>query len=229
MKKILLTIACVLCAFTVSAQRAHSSSTSFFSTEKADRGITFGIRAGLNLSNMKISNGEDSSSPDSKAGFNVGISMDIPMLQSLYLQTGLYYTTKGAKYEESEDDYYKYKETLNPSYLEIPIMASYRYDFNDAAQLQVNFGPYFAYGLAGKYKETYTGYDETEEEKEDLFGKDKYLNRFDAGLGIGAGFTYNKFFIGLNYQFGLANIAQDAEDDYSIKNKNFSISIGYNF
>lgn len=228
MKKILLTIACVLCAFTASAQRAHSSSTSFFSTEKADRGITFGIRAGLNLSNIKISNGEDDLSPDSKAGFNVGVSMDIPMLQSLYLQTGLYYTTKGAKFEESEDDY-KYEQTLNPSYLEIPIMASYRYDFSDAAQLQVNFGPYFAYGLAGKYKETYTEDGKKDEEKEDLFGKDKLLDRFDAGLGIGAGFTYSKFFIGLNYQFGLANLAQDAKNGYSVKNKNFSISVGYNF
>ncbi len=37
-------------ALTASAQRASSSSSSFFSTEKSDQGVTFGIRAGLNLS-----------------------------------------------------------------------------------------------------------------------------------------------------------------------------------
>ena len=37
-------------------------------------------------------------------------------------------------------------------YLEIPVLASYRYNFSDAAQLQINVGPYFAYGVGGKIK-----------------------------------------------------------------------------
>lgn len=228
MKKILFILVCAACAFSASAQRASSSSTTFFSTEKADRSVTFGVRVGMNSSNMNFSGEDDSESADNKIGFNAGVSVDIPMLQSLYLQTGLYYTTKGYKIEENDGDY-KYTTKATPSYLEIPVMASYRYDFSDNAQLQVNFGPYFAYGIGGKekYERSYKG--EKKEEKEDLFGKDNEFKRFDAGLGIGAGFTYSKFFFGLNYQFGLANIAQDAEDGYSVKNRNLSISIGYNF
>ena len=228
MKKILFILVCAACAFNASAQRASSSSTTFFSTEKAEQSVTFGIRVGMNSSNMQFSGEDDSDSPDNKIGFNAGVSVDIPMLQSLYLQTGLYYTTKGYKVEENDGDE-KYTTKATPSYLEIPVMASYRYDFSDNAQLQVNFGPYFAYGIGGKYKEEWSYKGEKEEEKEDLFGKDKYLTRFDAGLGIGAGFTYSKFFFGLNYQFGLSNILQDAKDGYSVKNKNLSISIGYNF
>lgn len=228
MKKILFVLVCAACAFSVSAQRASSSSTSFFSTEKADQSVAFGIRVDMNSSNMKFSEDNSSYSPDNQIGFNAGVSIDIPMLQSLYLQTGLYYTTKGFKIEENDGDE-KYSTKATPSYLEIPVMASYRYDFSDNAQLQINFGPYFAYGIGGKYKEEWSYKGEKEEEKEDLFGKDKYFNRFDAGLGIGAGFTYSKIFIGLNYQFGLSNIAQNTEDGYSVKNKNLSISIGYNF
>lgn len=228
MKKILFVLVCAACAFSASAQRASSSSTSFFSTEKADQSVAFGIRVGMNSSNMKFSEDNSSYSPDNQIGFNAGVSIDIPMLQSLYLQTGLYYTTKGFKIEENDGDE-KYSTKATPSYLEIPVMASYRYDFSDNAQLQINFGPYFAYGIGGKYKEEWSYKGEKEEEKEDLFGKDKYFNRFDAGLGIGAGFTYSKIFIGLNYQFGLSNIAQNTEDGYSVKNKNLSISIGYNF
>lgn len=224
MKKILVAIACMACVFSVSAQQEKS--TSIFSTEKANQGITWGIRGGFNLSNMKFSG--DNESADSKAGFNVGVNIDFPLLQSLYLQTGLYYTTKGYKYNEEEEDY-KTEYKCTPQYLEIPVMASYRYNFNKATQLQINFGPYFAYGIAGKEKDTNEYEGEKEEDKFDVFGKDGVFNRFDAGLGIGGGITIKKFFIGLNYQFGLANIAKDAEGDYSVKNKNFSISVGYNF
>ena len=226
MKKILVAIACMACVFSASAQQESSSYNSFFSTEKPEKGITWGIRAGFNLSNMSFS--EEDESADSKAGFNVGIGVDFPLLQSLYLQSGLYYTTKGFKTSE-EDGGDKLEVKCTPQYLEIPVMASYRYNFGATTQLQVNFGPYFAYGIGGKGKMTYEYEGEKEEEKEDLFGKDGFLNRFDAGLGIGAGLTLSKFYIGLNYQFGLANIAKDAEDGYSVKNKNFSISVGYNF
>lgn len=229
MKKLFVTaIISMACVFGASAQRASSSSTSFFSTEKADQGITWGIRGGLNLSNMKISDGSSSESADSKPGFNIGVSVDIPLLQSLYLQSGLYYTTKGYKHSE-EYDREKDEVKVISQYLELPVMASYRYNFNETAQLQVNFGPYFAYGIGGKAKESYEYNGDKDEDKYDLFGKEGILNRFDAGLGIGAGITLSKFFIGINYQFGLANIAKDAPNDYSIKNKNFSINIGYNF
>lgn len=44
MKKLFLVVVCAISALTVSAQRASSSSSSFFSTEKVDDGIQFGIR-----------------------------------------------------------------------------------------------------------------------------------------------------------------------------------------
>ena len=52
MKKLFLVAVCALGVLTASAQRASSTSTSFFSTEKADQGVRFGIRAGLNLATM---------------------------------------------------------------------------------------------------------------------------------------------------------------------------------
>lgn len=52
MKKIIIVAVCAFCALTASAQRASSSSSSFFSTEKAEGGVQFGIRAGLNMAGM---------------------------------------------------------------------------------------------------------------------------------------------------------------------------------
>lgn len=229
MKKILLVAALAVCSLTVSAQRASSSSSSFFSTEKADGGVKFGIRAGLNLSNMSMSEDNVSVSLDSRASFHVGVIADIPLMQSLYVQTGLFLQDKGFKLEEDGETL-----TGKPMYLEIPVLASYRYNFSDAAQLQINVGPYFAYGLGGKAKYEHNGMSSDEDffgsyDDDDTFG----CKRFDCGLQFGAGMTFaSHYYIGFAYQLGLTNIADlpsSYEGDYSVKNRNWMISLGYTF
>ena len=217
MKKFLLVLACAICTLTASAQYASDASSSFFSGHRSDAPVTFGIRGGVNLAKQIASSDEGYSfSAKNNVGFNVGVSVDIPMLESLYLQSGLYYTVKGYKLEEED-----YTEKATPSYLQIPILASYRYNFSDFTQLQINFGPYLAYGIGGKYKWD----DEDEDEK---FFDDDYNKRFDAGLTIGAGMTFGHIFVGLNYDLGMTNILKDS-DDGSLKNRSLSINLGYNF
>ena len=205
MKKTILTLVCAIAALSVSAQRASSSSSSFFSTEKSDEKVTFGVRGGVNFSNLSI----EGEGWDSHTGFHAGVNVDIPLLQSLYLSTGLYYTVKGFS-----DDRVEKKASAN--YLEIPVLASYRYNFSDNAQLQVNVGPYFAYGIGGKQK--YMEYEWDYFDDED--------NKFDVGLQIGAGVTFAKhIYLGLAYEFGFINVVPD----YKTKNSNFMISLGYQF
>lgn len=223
MKKFFIVIACAVLSLSASAQRASSSSSSFFSTEKVDGGVKFGIRAGVNFANATFKEDDFSYSPDSRTAFHVGVIADIPLMQSLYVQTGLFFQEKGWKIEESGDEY-AYKETYKPMYLQIPILASYRYNFSDALQLQVNAGPYFAYGIGGKVK-----WEEDEESGEgDFFGDDSDFKRFDCGLQIGAGLTFAKhYYLGVAYEFGFSNIVDDS--DMKVKNKNLMISVGYNF
>lgn len=223
MKKVLLVAACAFCALTVSAQRASSSSSTFFSTEKVESGVQFGIRAGLNSSNMSYSEDGYSLSPKSRTSFHVGFIADIPVVESFYVQTGLYFQNKGWKIEEEY-----YEDTAKPMYLEIPVLASYRYNFSDVAQLQINFGPYFAYGIGGKIKYESDEYDE--EDEYDFFGSDDDgYERFDMGLQVGAGILLGQhYYLGFAYEFGLINIA-DWDEDSSWKNRNWMISLGYNF
>ncbi len=54
------------------------------------------------------------------------------------------------------------------------------------------------------------------------------VKRFDMGLGVGAGYTLKRWFLGIDYQFGLMDI-NDMGGDGTIKNNNFSVTIGYNF
>lgn len=228
MKKLLLVAVCALSTMAVSAQRASTSEYSFFSTEKAETGVQFGIRAGLNFSNISQKYEGDNvlSTFDSRTSFHVGVIADIPLMESLYIQTGLYLQNKGSKNESDGE-----KQTVSPMYLEVPVLASYRYNFSDAAQLQVNFGPYLAYGIGGKWKEEYQHGDYTEEY--DFFGDGEDnagFSRFDCGLQVGAGITLAKhYYIGVAYEFGLTNISPDDEDGMKTKNKNLMVSVGYTF
>ncbi len=233
MKKTILTLVCAIAALSASAQRASSSSSSFFSTEKADNPVTFSIRGGVNFSNLSV----EGDGLDSRTGFHGGVNVDIPLLQSLYLSTGLYYTAKGYSINVDDDGASKniytaeYKAAGN--YLELPVLASYRYDFSDNAQLQVNVGPYLAYGIGGKIKikETDGVYSSGQlitkeiEEEVDYFDDDTN-NKFDGGLQIGAGMTFAKhIYMGVAYEFGFVNVI----DDVKSKNSNFMVSLGYQF
>lgn len=219
MKKYFMIIACAFVALSASAQRASSSSSSFFSTEKSDAPITFGITAGVNFANMSFSADGGSYSPDSRTAFNVGLTVDFPILESLYIKSGLLYSSKGYKIEDDDETY-----TASPAYLEIPILASYRYNFSDAAQLQFNVGPYVAYGIGGKYKYESDYYDE--ERETDFFDDD--TNKFDLGLQFGLGLTISQHFnIGVSYQLGLTNVFD--EDGIDVKNRNLMINLGYTF
>ncbi len=226
MKKLLLAVACIFSTITAFAQNASGASTSFFSTEKADHGVRFELRAGLNFSTWTNDGDND---VDSRTAFHVGAIADIPLMKSLYIQTGLYVHSKGAKYTVSVLNE-SYKESASPIYLQIPVLASYRYNFSEATQLQVNFGPYFAYGIGGKYKAKYSDGSDLYEAEVDLFGDDGLIKRFDCGLQVGAGITFAKHYnLGFAYEFGLTDIANDDVSVFSVKNSNWMLSLGYMF
>lgn len=238
MKKLFLAAIAAVCAMSVSAQRASDSSEfSFWDNEQAEQKIVIGPRVGVNFSTLSFTNVEVDGDK-SKVGFNVGVAVEFPIVRSFYINSGLFYTTKGIKFEDSGYDWSE-KETWNAGYLELPIYASYRLNFAEASQLQINFGPYFAYGVNGKVK--YEENDEGDKYKYDydLFGvadensdeEKGGIKRFDCGLGVGLGYTWNRIYLGLNYQFGLTNVL-DKEyygPNAKAKNSNFSISVGYNF
>ncbi len=232
MKKLLTLATVAMFSVVASAQRATSSNTSLSGESKdVDMSVHFGIRAGLNVSNMRWTDGDYSDIADAKAGFHVGVIADVPLVKNyFYITPGLYFTQKGAENSESVD-IYKWEEKLNPLYLEIPILFSGRYTFGKA-QLQVNFGSYFAVGIAGKDKETITFYGVKETDKENIFkdgDNSENLKRFDAGLSMGAGVTLAKhYYVGLQYEMGLFSL-YPSDRDGKVKNHNLMLSVGYNF
>lgn len=188
----------------------------------AQQPISVGVKGGLNVSNQKYKSGDLSYSPDSKIGFNVGLTLDLNLPSNLALMSGLELTTKGSKIKEEGEI------TMNAMYLQLPVHLGYKIEVAPGTKVHFDAGPYLAYGLGGKTKLKVESF----EEEEDTFGKDAF-KRFDFGLGIGAGITFmDKIQVRLGYDHGLVNVANsDNSEDIELKvnNKNFYVSLGYLF
>ena len=198
------------------------------------KGITWSVRTGLNVSNIT-----DLDDYKAKAGFHLGVLADIPVpmaVDGFSVQSGLFYTMRGAKYKESEDGY-KVTDKIASHYFQIPVYWSYKYDFGSVA-VSAFTGPYIAVGLGGKFKwkeegEDYDGEWVKDSDNENLFGKDKddswNWKRFDFGWSLGAGVTFDRIYVGLQYDFGFINMERENGAGYHPKNRNFSLSVGYSF
>ncbi len=176
-----------------------------------DNGISFGIRAGINFQNLtgKYNNG-DKFSNKLIPGINIGGNAEIPVATDFYLQPGLLFTTKGAKWKDSN-----VKTTL--SYIEVPVNFLYKPSLAEG-KLLLGFGPYAAFGVGANNIE---------------FGSNpSQIKRFDAGANLLAGYELSsRLSFQLNAGLGLVNLANRAPGDTksSIKNTGFGISAGCRF
>ena len=175
---------------------------------------TFGVRGGLNMTNMLSKS--DAHTADLKAivGFHIGGTAEFEITDMFSFETGLFLMTMGYKYEVLSVDY-----KTNLLYLNIPITAKARYEL-DNFSLYGLFGPYIGLGLSGKNNSV---------DIEWGSGDSDDLKRFDFGWTIGAGVEYEAFMAGLSYNLGLANIMAQTEGGYKAKNRAFLISVGYRF
>ncbi len=187
---------------------------------------TFGVKAGLNMSNTsKIYDDDDSKM---LMGFHVGATAEIEVADAFSVETGLILSTKGEKndYENAAGKDVTVKTV--PMYLEIPINGKYGIDLG-GKKLYFAAGPYLAFGIGGKYKS------DGESEKID-WGNDEEkddMKRLDFGLNIGAGVEFGAIGIGVQYGLGLTSVMPKSEeldnnDDYKYpKNRVIGISVSY--
>lgn len=173
--------------------------------------VKWDAKVGMNFSNMtKID--------ESKAlpGFTLGVGMDYGFNENWSLQSGLMISSKGFKFKEGD-----WKDKYRPIYLDIPILAAYKFNISDNTKFVINAGPYLAIGLGGKNKET-------DEEDIKLFDKDGYdWKRFDLGIQYGIGLELSdRYLINLTGQNGFISPVDGGDDP---KNMTFSIGVGYRF
>lgn len=175
--------------------------------------VKWDAKFGMNFSNM-------TKFDDTKAlpGFQLGVGMDYGFSENWSLQSGLMISSKGWKEKEGD-----IKNTYRPIYLDIPILAAYKFNISDNTKFVINAGPYLAFGLGGKAK-----YEGGEDEK--MFDKEGWdMGRFDLGIQYGIGLELSdRYLINLTGQNGFI-CPWDVDEGDKPKNMTFSIGVGYRF
>ncbi len=179
-----------------------------------------GIRGGLTAahvsSDSKILDGSDS-----KSGLNLGVVLGTQLTQQypVYFETGLYYTEKGGK-----QVYDGKKFTYNLNYLEVPLLLKYKiYTDNRDLSIDPFIGGYLACGVGGKIK----NYGDREAYSSFSSEYDDNFKRFDGGIKLGCGLSYQMLYLGMSYDIGLANIGKDNFDE--THNGCLNINVGVTF
>lgn len=161
---------------------------------------SWNVKAGLNSSNLY---GKDTDGSDAKLGFKIGAGCEYAFTESFSLQPSLVLESKGCKLGDVK---------ANAIYLELPVMAAYRFHLSETTKLVLNAGPYVAYGIGGKTAGVKTF---------DIEG----VRRFDLGAGVGVAVELGQIVLGLESQVGAISINKDS----SAKNISSALTVGYKF
>ena len=197
---------------------------------KAQQGVCFGIKAGLNLENIiGLNSGTGvvgvSENESSKMTFGVhaGGLARIGFDDHWALVPEVLYTTGGAKRTVAQT--YTILGTTNTShtegtfslsYIQVPIFVNYQFDNG----IFLEAGPYLAF-LVGKTVSSTTT-DENGNTTTSLGSQDQKVNGFDWGVGAGIGYRFcGGLGFNLRYNYGLNHVYKD----YSVDNSGLSFSI----
>jgi len=181
----------------------------------------FGIKGGLNLSNLYVDNVKDE---NMKVGFNAGVFAKIPVTRGFSIQPELLYTQKGSKI--TYDNVFGSGEfRYNLNYVELPLAAV----FNIAKNFNLHAGGYASYLVSANIKQL----KDNGEINTIANLKADDFHRFDYGLLAGLGVDVQNFTIGARYNYGLHEIGKPGNLSGNVtsnsKNSVVNLFIGFGF
>lgn len=195
--------------------------------------LELGLKAGILNTKAEISRGLPGVTYGSMNEGSFGASLSFFFIGNQFgLQPEVYYAVKGFNVLETDlgqEVSSKYKI----SYIEIPVLVSYRLPLKGRIKPGVVFGPYV--GFAQKAREVQTAFGDTQERE-----LDDNLKNVDFGLVFGGNVRYRlgsaSIILDVRYGLGLANISKDItevayefDENDTIKNRAISIMLGVGF
>ena len=196
-------------------------------------GWEFGIRAGVTRSKTAISRDLPFLTVESFDEISASSFLSFFFSRDGFgIQPEIGYSVKGfavLETDQGEEISSKYKI----SYIEIPLLLTYRFPLKGRIKPGLVFGPYF--GFAQKVREVQTAFGHTEKRV-----LDDNLKKTDIGLVFGGNLRYRlgsvSILLSARYCLGFVNISKnitdisyDFEDGDTIKNRALTVSLGIGF
>jgi hypothetical protein len=167
----------------------------------------FGLKAGLNVANIKFS-GVNKNNLDPRFGFHIGGLAHIHITPAIGVQPELVYSTEGVKQQVSRGE----EVTWKTDYVNLPIM--FQYMFDNGFRLEA--GPQFGLMVNAK----------SEDQDGNVDDEAQFFKSGNVGLGFGLGYlTTSGFGINGRYNAGLSNVLEAGNG--TGKASNFQASIFY--
>lgn len=184
--------------------------------------ITFGAKAGLNLSSASLDRGYDTDI-SSLLGVHVGGFANFKLDEKWSVQPELLLSTQGFK-EYLNDGGYIYDDKVKLTYINLPI--SFQYVV--ASKFNLEAGPQVDYLLSGKVDSKYYDPMFNETQTRNNVDINDSLKSVAFGFNIGAGYAItSKLSANIRYHLGLSEV--DDIEGVKIKNRNLHVSFGYSF
>lgn len=183
---------------------------------------TFGLNAGLNLSNVVSKN--DVSEYNLQTGFHAGVIADIPINRALAFETGLGVSTKGYR-QSAKIQFLELHDNIRSYYLEVPLALK---AFFEIPTMTFSFlaGPYLAIGFYGSDKGN-SNSNGTISSWSEKINWEAQFKRLDYGLIVGPGIQVKHLLVNISYGWGLANISPFSS--MKLHNRVAAFTVGYKF
>lgn len=165
----------------------------------------YGVILGQNIATIKSKKGN---SQDVITGLMGGLAMQVVWPQGYAIQPEILYSQKGCMTTGSGIRF-------DMDYLEVPVKFMYRLHLADIKPFAF-VAPYGAYAI----KLTTQGESISDDTPSDQ------INKFDAGIGAGAGFDIWNVQLSFKYSWGFAQVLNEASP---IRNKVFTVSVAVLF
>jgi hypothetical protein len=255
-KKNFITAAAILillvCAIETNAQRRNKAPQT-----------RFGVRAGFNMSDLTSAKGLDvynglafynqnmdyvgfTDTKPFKYGYSFGITSQIQLSDSWFLQPSLIFTSKGYKLNTQNlgNEWQNVELDCQAYYVQVPVDVVWKYELSDDWRFLTQAGAYIGFGVAGTtyfndhygektvprplHEQTpqpsvannYIGYDYSihglSTTDYDATFETDGTNVIDLGAELGIGFEYKSVQIMLNYQYSFTPL-YDYNHDFSAR------------
>jgi hypothetical protein len=195
-------------------------------------GQTFGVRGGFNLSNLLNKDNDYKYSEEYKLnpGFNVGVTMEMPVSGNFMFETGIIVDTKGYKRNYTATNA-EHEIVFRAIYIDIPLHFKYEMHLQKFDPYFLA-GPYLGVGISGKIsnKTIVAGVSSTNSNSIN-WGNDNNsdLKQIDGGIDFGIGINFSKISVGANFGLGLVNICPLPDNGQIYNNRVMSLFVAYKF
>ena len=188
--------------------------------QKKKDGVYFGIRAGINLSNM-VKDADNSFSSGSKLGLNAGAFLEIPVTAGFSIQPELQFSQKGYKNTGSFlGSPYEYKQTTN--FIEVPLLAK----LNPSKNFGILIGPQFSFLVSTQTKFTVNNSSFENQVKQDNTNLRKNILGGIVGIEASSGPVVFDLRYNLDFQ---NNNGDGTTSTPKYKNQVIALSVGFRF